>query len=172
MEIERLKANNLAKIGNRSNNNGGIHKCENMLNILSNFDENTVITVENCWKDFIIRDFALTNAGSVIECLINATLDKEKRGEYEKQWKDENPDALNGFMKWEIKACLDSHFKCTPAKGDKATLLVNCDGVSLIRKADVLGIVDKNGRLPSSGLYGNRENFMVKWLSSLLGFDE
>ena len=170
-EIARLKNCNLNKIGNRSNNNGGIHKCNYAIYLLDSLSSDTILTIEGCWGDMVIRDFCLSNSGSVVECIIKAILDRENKQEYCKAWLDSENDAKNGFNALEVKASLDSHFKCTPAQGNKTTLLVNRSGVSIIRKCDVQGCTDSKGRLPSTGLFGSRENFMVKWLEQMLGIE-
>ena len=168
-EITRLKDCNLNKIGNRSNNNGGIHKCNYAIYLLDSLDSATVLTIEGCWGDMNIRDFCLCNSGSVVECIVKAILDHNKNNEYCKAWLDSENDAKNGFMAWEVKASLDSHFKCTPAKNGKCTVLINRSGVSIIKASEVSNYTDSKGRLSASGLYGNRNNFMVNFLESALG---
>ena len=100
-EIKRLKYNNLNRIGNRSNNNGGLHKCNYMLYLLSALNGDTIITVEGCRGDMVIRDFCLTNAGSVVEAIVKAILDHEKNAEYIKAWSVAEADTINGCMEWE-----------------------------------------------------------------------
>lgn len=170
-EIERLKYNNLHRIGNRSNNNGGLHKCNYMLYLLSALNESTVLTVEGCRGDMVIRDFCLTNAGSVVEAIVKAILDHESNAEYAKAWTTAEADTINGCMEWEIKASLDSHYKATPATGNRVTVLINRSGVSVIRKKDVAECVDSKGRLPASGLFGKRNNFMIEYLEKALGIE-
>lgn len=170
-EIERLKYNNLHRIGNRSNNNGGLHKCNYMLYLLSALNGDTVITVEGCRGDMVIRDFCLCNAGSVVEAIVKAILDHESNAEYAKAWSIAEADTINGCMEWEIKASLDSHFKATPATGNRVTVLINRSGVSVIRKKDVAECVDSKGRLPATGLFGNRNNFMIAYLEKMLGIE-
>lgn len=170
-EIERLKYNNLHRIGNRSNNNGGLHKCAYMLYLLSALNGDTVITVEGCRGDGQIRDFCLTNAGSVVEAIVKAILDHESNAEYAKAWTTAEADTVNGCMEWEIKASLDSHYKATPATGNRVTVLINRSGVSVIRKKDVAECVDSKGRLPATGLFGNRNNFMIAYLEKMLGIE-
>lgn len=170
-EIERLKYNNLHRIGNRSNNNGGLHKCAYMLYLLSALNGDTVITVEGCRGDGQIRDFCLTNAGSVVEAIVKAILDHEENAEYAKAWTTAEADTVNGCMEWEIKASLDSHYKATPATGNRVTVLINRSGVSVIRKKDVAECVDSKGRLPATGLFGNRNNFMIAYLEKMLGIE-
>lgn len=170
-EIKRLKYNNLNRIGNRSNNNGGLHKCNYMLYLLSALNEDTVITVEGCRGDMQIRDFCLCNSGSVVEAIVKAILDHESNTEYAKAWSTAEADTVNGCMEWEIKASLDSHYKATPATGNRVTVLVNRSGVSVIRKKDVAECVDSKGRLPATGLFGNRNNFMVTYLEKALGIE-
>lgn len=170
-EIERLKYNNLHRIGNRSNNNGGLHKCGYMLYLLSALNGDTVITVEGCRGDGQIRDFCLTNAGSVVEAIVKAILDHESNAEYAKAWTTAEADTVNGCMEWEIKASLDSHYKATPATGNRVTVLINRSGVSVIRKKDVAECVDSKGRLPATGLFGNRNNFMIAYLEKALGIE-
>lgn len=170
-EIKRLKYNNLNRIGNRSNNNGGLHKCAYMLYLLSALNEDTVITVEGCRGDMQIRDFCLCNSGSVVEAIIKAILDHESNAEYMKAWSTAEADTVNGCMEWEIKASLDSHYKATPATGNRVTVLVNRSGVSIIRKKDVAECVDSKGRLPATGLFGNRNNFMITYIEKALGIE-
>ena len=170
-EIKRLKYNNLNRVGNRSNNNGGLHKCNYMLYLLSALNENTVITVEGCRGDMQIRDFCLCNSGSVVEAIVKAILDHESNTEYIKAWSTAEADTVNGCMEWEIKASLDSHYKATPATGNRVTVLVNRSGVSIIRKKDVAECVDSKGRLPATGLFGNRNNFMIAYLEKALGIE-
>lgn len=168
-EIKRLNFNNLNKIGNRSNNNGALHKCNYMIYLLDSLNSNTVLTVEGCWGDMAIRDFCLCNSGSVVECIVKAILNHNANNEYCKAWLDSENDAKNGFMAWEIKASLDSHFKCTPAKNGKCTVLINRSGVSIIKASEVSNYTDNKGRLSASGVYGNRNNFMVDFLENALG---
>ena len=170
-EMARLQECNLRKIGNRSNNNGGIHKCAYMLYLLDSVPAETVLTVENCRGDMDIRDFYLTNAGSIVECLVKAILDHSEKTEYAKAWLSADSDAVNGCMEWEVKASLDSHYKATPATGNRVTVLINRSGVSVIRKADVQACVDSHGRLPATGLFGKRNNFMVRFLENALGIE-
>lgn len=170
-EIKRLKYNNLNRIGNRSNNNGGLHKCNYMLYLLSALNADTVITVEGCRGDMEIRDFCLCNSGSVVEAIIKAILDHESNAEYIKAWSTAEADTVNGCMEWEIKASLDSHYKATPATGNRVTVLINRSGVSVIRKKDVAECVDSKGRLPATGLFGNRNNFMIAYLEKALGIE-
>ena len=166
-EIERLRDCNLNKIGNRSNNNGGIHKCNYMLYLLDTLNATDIVEVEGCRGDMLIRDFCLSNSGSVVECIIKAQLDKRGENYYTKSWHDTDSDTIMGFLDCEIKASLDSHFKSTPASQGKTTILVNRSGVSIIRKADI----EIGKRLPASGLFGNRENPMVKYLECMLGIE-
>lgn len=170
-EIKRLKYNNLNRIGNRSNNNGGLHKCAYMLYLLSALSEDTVITVEGCRGDMQIRDFCLCNSGSVVEAIVKAILDHESNAEYSKAWSTAEADTVNGCIEWEVKASLDSHFKSTPATGNRVTVLINRSGVSIIRKKDVAECVDSKGRLPASGLFGKRNNFMIEYLEKALGIE-
>lgn len=170
-EIKRLKYNNLNRVGNRSNNNGGLHKCNYMLYLLSALNEDTVITVEGCRGDMQIRDFCLCNSGSVVEAIVKAILDHESNAEYIKAWSTAEADTVNGCMEWEIKASLDSHYKATPATGNRVTVLINRSGVSIIRKKDVAECVDSKGRFPATGLFGNRNNFMVTYLEKALGIE-
>ena len=171
-EEARVRALNLARIGNRSNNNGQLKKCALVRYLLCALDGDTVLSVENCRGDEDIREFALTNAGSVVECIVKAVLDKGRNTEYAKAWKDDDADAMNGCVVWEVKFSGDSHYKATPAQGNRATLLINRDGVSLIRKNEVASATDSKGRLPARGLFGNRENPMVLWLAEMLGLTD
>lgn len=170
-EIRRLEYNNLNRIGNRSNNNGGLHKCRYAVYLLCSLNPDTVLTVEGCWGDMQIRDFCLTNSGSIVEAIIKAILDHESNEEYTKAWATAEADTVNGCMEWEIKASLDSHYKATPATGNRVTVLVNRSGVSVIRKKDVAECVDSKGRLPATGLFGNRNNFMITYLEKALGIE-
>lgn len=168
-EIRRLEYNNLNRVGNRSNNNGGLHKCRYAIYLLCSLNPDTILTVEGCWGDMQIRDFCLTNSGSIVEAIIKAILDHESNAEYMKAWRTAEADTVNGCMEWEIKASLDSHYKATPATGNRVTVLVNRSGVSIIRKKDVAECVDSKGRLPATGLFGNRNNFMIAYLERALG---
>jgi hypothetical protein len=170
-EVERVRYNRANKIGNASNNNAQIRKCEFVRYLLDSLPDEVVLEIENCRGDGDIRTFDLANAGSVVECIVKAHLDRVNGGEYSKAWHDDDNDAMNGCIAWEVKASLESHFLATPAQGDKATLLVNRDGVSLIRKVEVLEVVNNRGRLPAAGTYGNRNNFMVKFLEQALGLE-
>lgn len=170
-EIRRLEYNNLNRIGNRSNNNGGLHKCRYAIYLLCSLNPDTVLTVEGCWGDMQIRDFCLTNSGSIVEAIIKAILDHESNEEYVKAWATAEADTINGCMEWEIKASLDSHYKATPATGNRVTVLINRSGVSIIRKKDVAECVDSKGRLPATGLFGNRNNFMIAYLEKALGIE-
>ena len=170
-EVKRLQYNNLNRIGNRSNNNGGIHKCRYAIYLLCSLNPDTVLTVEGCRGDGQIRDFCLTNAGSVVEAIVKAILDHESNAEYAKAWTTAEADTVNGCMEWEIKASLDSHYKATPATGNRVTVLINRSGVSVIRKKDVAECVDSKGRLPASGLFGKRNNFMIEYLEKALGIE-
>ena len=170
-EIKRLEYNNLNRIGNRSNNNGGLHKCRFAIYLLCALNPDTLLTVEGCWGDMQIRDFCLTNSGSIVEAIVKAILDHESNEEYVKAWNVAEADTVNGCMKWEIKASLDSHVKSTPATGNRVTVLVNRSGVSIIRKKDVAEYVDSKGRLPATGLFGNRNNFMIEYLEKARGIE-
>lgn len=170
-EIRRLEYNNLNRIGNRSNNNGGLHKCRYAIYLLCSLNPDTLLTVEGCWGDMQIRDFCLTNSGSIVEAIIKAILDHESNAEYIKAWSTAEADTVNGCIEWEIKASLDSHYKATPATGNRVTVLINRSGVSVIRKKDVAECVDSKGRLPATGLFGNRNNFMIAYLEKALGIE-
>lgn len=170
-EIKRLEYNNLNRIGNRSNNNGGLHKCRFAIYLLCSLNPDTLLTVEGCRGDMQIRDFYLTNSGSIVEAIVKAILDHESNAEYVKAWTTAEADTINGCMEWEIKASLDSHYKATPATGNRVTVLVNRSGVSVIRKKDVAECVDSKGRLPATGLFGNRNNFMITYLEKALGIE-
>lgn len=170
-EIRRLEYNNLNRIGNRSNNNGGLHKCRYAIYLLCSLNPDTLLTVEGCWGDMQIRDFCLTNSGSIVEAIVKAILDHESNEEYTKAWATAEADTVNGCMEWEIKASLDSHYKATPATGNRVTVLINRSGVSVIRKKDVAECVDSKGRLPATGLFGNRNNFMIAYLEKALGIE-
>lgn len=170
-EYERVRYNRTHKIGNASNNNAQMKKCDFVRYLLDSLEGDVVLEIENCRGDGEIRDFALANAGSVVECIVKAHLDRVNSDKYVKAWHDDEADAINGFMAWEVKASLEAHFLATPAQGDKATLLINRDGVSLIRKCDVLAIVNGRGRLPARGVYGSRNNFMVRFLEAALGLE-
>lgn len=170
-EIRRLEYNNLNRIGNRSNNNGGLHKCRYAIYLLCSLNPDTLLTVEGCWGDMQIRDFCLTNSGSIVEAIVKAILDHESNEEYTKAWATAEADTVNGCMEWEIKASLDSHYKATPATGNRVTVLINRSGVSVIRKKDVAECVDSKGRLPATGLFGNRNNFMIAYLERALGIE-
>lgn len=170
-EIRRLEYNNLNRIGNRSNNNGGLHKCHYAIYLLCSLNPDTLLTVEGCWGDMQIRDFCLTNSGSIVEAIVKAILDHESNEEYTKAWATAEADTVNGCMEWEIKASLDSHYKATPATGNRVTVLINRSGVSVIRKKDVAECVDSKGRLPATGLFGNRNNFMIAYLEKALGIE-
>lgn len=170
-EIRRLEYNNLNRIGNRSNNNGGLHKCRYAIYLLCSLNPDTLLTVEGCWGDMQIRDFCLTNSGSIVEAIVKAILDHESNEEYTKAWATAEADTINGCMEWEIKASLDSHYKATPATGNRVTVLINRSGVSVIRKKDVAECVDSKGRLPATGLFGNRNNFMIAYLEKALGIE-
>ena len=170
-EKARVKFNRVNKIGNASNNNAQIKKCDFVQYLLDSLPDNVVLEIENCRGDNEIRDFALANAGSVVECIVKAHLDRARNGEYTKAWQDDDADAVNGCIAWEVKASLEAHYLATPAKGNKATLLINRDGVSLIKKADVQSIVNGRGRLPARGVYGSRDGFMVRFLEQALGLE-
>ena len=142
-------------------------KCEFVQDLLASVPQNTVLVVENCRGDGVIRDFALANAGSVVECLVKYHLTKAT--EIAKQWDTASKDFRNGCVDWEIKASLGAKFLATPSDKE-CTLLVNLDGVSLIRKADVLKIVNKQNRLPARGLYGKR-SMLTEFLNGAFGFD-
>lgn len=167
-ELKRVKELNLKQVGNRSNNNAQIHKCNYVIYLLDSLKSDTMLEVEGCRGDMIIRDFCLTNSGSVVECIINCILDHNEKGYYCKQWLDSQCDAKNGCIGWEIKASLDSHFKCTPAK-DRLTVLLNKSGISIIKGCDISNYTDSKGRLSANGLFGNRNNFMIDFLESALG---
>lgn len=179
-EIERVKKLYLQKSlqGMRDSNlTAQRKKCEFMQYLLNAVDGSTIITVEGCKGDGLIRDFCLTNSGSVVECIIKHLLTKATS--VEKSWKTTDTDAINGFMAWEVKASLGAKFPATPSESE-LTLLVNLDGVSLIRKSEVLNYCidkkDKNAKdgirkvLPSKGLFGKR-SFMVEYLTKALGLE-
>ena len=169
VELKRLNENNLNKIGNRSNNNGAIHKCNYVIYLLDSLASDTILSVEGCRGDMVIRDFCLSNSGSVVECIVKAILDHNKSNEYCKAWLDSENDCKNGCMAWEVKASLDSHYKCTPATNGKITVLINRSGVSIIKASEVENYTDSKGRLSASGLFGNRNNFMIDFLEKMLG---
>lgn len=170
-EIDRLEYCNLHKIGNRSNNNGGLHKCRYMLYLLDAISSDTIITVEGCRGDMDIRDFYLTNTGSVVEALVKAIFDHEQTKNYCKEFDNRKADTKNGFNELEIKASLDSHYKATPAQDNRTVCLINRSGVSIIRKTDIKNCTDSKGRLPATGLFGNRNNFIAAFLERALGIE-
>lgn len=168
-ELERVRDMRRNRIGNASNNNAQIKKCEFMLYLLCAVEDDTVITVETCRGDDELRGFALANAGSVVECLVNALMDKNAKGEYGKTWNDDNEDVMVGNVKYEVKFSGESHYLATPAKDDKPIILINRDGVSVIRKADIAEAVNARGKLPARGLFGKRNHPTVLYLENALG---
>lgn len=169
-EIERVKKLYLQKSlqGVRDSNlTAQRKKCEFMQYLLNAVDGLTVLTVEGCKGDGLIRDFCLTNSGSVVECIVKHLLTKSMS--VEKSWKTTDNDAINGCMAWEVKASLGSKYLATPSESE-LTLLVNLDGVSLIKKNEVLNYVNNKNRLSHRGLYGNR-SFMVEYLTRALGLE-
>lgn len=142
-------------------------KCEFVQTLLASVPCDVVFEIENCRGDGNIRDFDLANAGSVVECIVKYHLTKAH--EIAKTWDAASVDLYNGFIPWEIKASLGSKFLATPSQAE-CTLLVNLDGVSLIRKTEVLGLVNNKGRLPARGVFG-KQSLMIEYLNQALGFD-
>jgi len=169
-EIKRVDT--LLKQHYDSNLKAQKNKCEFVQYLLASVDENLLITVEGCRGDGVIRDFCLTNSGSVVEGLINAVVNNLQ--EVEKNWDENDKDIKQGCMKWEIKASLGAKYLATASKAE-LTLLVNLDGISLIKKADVLGICKKKGntlRLPARGTYGTDKHFIVNKLREIFAIGE
>lgn len=150
-ELERVRVMRRNREGDASNNNAQIRKCEFVLYLLCAVNEDTVIAVESCRGDGELRAFALANAGSVVECLVNALMDKERKGVYGKAFNDEDEDIKVGCVKYEIKFSGESHYLASPAKNGRPIILVNRDGVSVIRGADVASVVNARGKLPARG---------------------
>ena len=162
-EINKMLNNELARLeilrkAKDTNANKNITKINNLKKLLANFDDSVVIEVENCRGDEIIRNFALVNIGSVVECLVK--LCYTKANEMSKTW------CGIDYKHTEIKASLSANSLSTPAT-DKSTLLVNMLGVYRINKADVQMYTNKQGRLPHNKPCGKR----VEWLSKMLGYD-
>lgn len=163
-EMERLEASH------NSNDKGQYRKCEFVRYLLDSLDADTTITTETA-RGNGDRGFDLPNAGSIVECIVKAHLNKKGATALEKEWNDNEADAINGAVECEVKFSGDSHFKCTAVSGDKMVILVNRSGVSIISKKIIATCVDKQGRLPAKGLFGNRDNFMVAYLERVLGIE-
>ena len=142
-------------------------KCEFVQYLLDSVPSDVVFTIENCRGDGVIRDFLMANSGSVVECIIKYHLTKAT--DIAKTWNTNEVDTFNGCMAWEVKASCGAKFKATPSNKE-LTLLVNLDGVSLIKKSEVLNYVNAQNRLSHRGLYGKR-SFMVEYLTRALGLE-
>lgn len=144
--------------------------------LLCSLHGDTVLTIEGCRGDYgDRRSFGYVNAGSVVECIVKAILDHENRPDYVKAWQHDEVDAVQGCVEWEVKATLSHASQSTKPDGKRAVLLINQDGVSLIKKVDVfkhLHITSTKAYYDVKGLYGNRENFMVKYLEKMLGLED
>jgi hypothetical protein len=164
------EADSLAEIAKKdSNKRKQVNKCRFVQYLLDSLPSNVMITTEGCWKDGIIREGQLSNAGSVIECIVKYHL--KHTDSVCKAWTDDEADAMQGCMAWEVKYSVNCKFKSTPAK-EALTLHVNPDGISLIKKADVMSIADSKGKLPWYGIYGNRNHPWLQRLTEAMGLEE
>lgn len=152
-----------------SNKRKQINKCRFVQYLLDSMPESVVITVEGCWGDGVIRSGCLANAGSVVECIVKYHLTHTES--VCKAWASEQADATQGCMPWEVKFSANCKYLATPSP-KALTLLVNADGISLIRKAEVLSLVDKKGKLPCKGIYGNRNNPWLQRLAEAMGMED
>ena len=168
--FERERQNAIERNAKKSNSNdkAQANKCEFIQYLLDSVPQDIMVTVEGCWGDGVKRDFNLANSGSVVECIIKYHLTKAR--DLAKTWNKEDSDVLNGCVAWEVKASCGAKFLATPSK-EELTLLVNLDGVSLIKKSRVLEYVNSKNRLPARGVFGNR-SFMVEYLENALGLEE
>lgn len=168
--FERERKNALDRNAKKRNSNdkAQANKCEFVQYLLDSVPQDIVLTVEGCWGDGIKRDFNLANAGSVVECIVKYHLTKAE--DIAKTWNKDDRDVLNGCIGWEVKASCGAKFLATPSKSE-LTLLINLDGVSLIKKSRVLDYVNNSNRLPARGVFGNR-SFMVEYLEKALGLEE
>jgi TPP-dependent trihydroxycyclohexane-1,2-dione (THcHDO) dehydratase len=142
-------------------------KCEFVQYLLESVPTDVVFTIESCRGDGSIRENAMANSGSVVECIVKYHLTKST--DIVKTWNSEEVDTRSGCMAWEVKASCGAKFLATPSEKE-LTLLVNLDGVSLIKKSEVLNYVNSKKRLPARGKYGNR-SFMVEYLEKMLGLE-
>lgn len=164
------EAESLADIAKKdSNKRKQVNKCRFVQYLLDSMPENVVITVEGCWGDGVIRQGCLANAGSVVECIVKYHLHNTES--VCKAWQESEHDTTQGCMPWEVKFSANCKFLATPSP-KALTLLVNADGISLIKKAEVLGLVDKKGKLPCKGVYGNRNNPFLQRLAESMGMED
>lgn len=152
-----------------SNKRKQINKCRFVQYLLCTMPEEVQITVEGCWGDGVIRSGCLANAGSVVECIVKYHLTHTES--VCKAWANEQADATQGCMPWEVKFSANCKYLATPSP-KALTLLVNADGISLIKKAEVLSLVDKKGKLPCKGIYGNRNNPWLQRLAEAMGMED
>ena len=136
-----------------------------ILDRLVNVPEDVVFELEGCRGDY--KDF-FPNAGSVIECAVKYFATGRKFNRISKS-ELYSKDMTMGCIDWEIKASVSPAHLSTPSK-DELTLLVNRDGAYLIRKADTLKYVNKNGRLPFHGTH--IKAYKPEWLNKALGYAE
>lgn len=167
-EDERKNAIEKYSVKRDSNLTAQRKKCEFVQYLLDSVPSSVVFMVEGCRGDGIIRDGQLANSGSVVECIVKYHLTKAV--DIAKSWDKASVDTFNGCIPWEVKASLGSKFLATPSASE-LTLLVNLDGVSLIKKTDTLNCVNNKGRLPARGQFGNR-SFMVEYLEKMLGLED
>lgn len=168
--FERERKNALDRNARKSNSNdkAQANKCEFVQYLLDSVPQDIMLTVEGCRGDGIVRSFNLANAGSVVECIVKYHLTKAR--DIAKTWNKDDRDVLSGCIGWEVKASCGAKFLATPSKSE-LTLLINLDGVSLIKKSRVLDYVNNANRLPARGVFGNR-SFMVEYLEKALGLEE
>lgn len=170
-EYKRAQYCRLNNIGNKSNNNGIMRKCDFMMYLLDAVSDDVTFTIEGCWGDSNIRNFKLPNSGSVIEVIVKALLDKGASKHYTKQFDNMRADARVGCIDFEVKAVPDSQSKNTAPDGTRPVLLVNCAGVSVIAKDAIAECADARGRFKSNCVYGKRNHPTVVYLEAMLGIE-
>lgn len=136
-----------------------------LLDRLTNVPENVVFELEGCRGD--CGDF-FPNVGTAVECAVKYFATGRKFNRISKS-ELYSKDMTMGCIDWEIKTSASPKSLATPSKKE-LTLLVNKDGAYLIRKADVLGYVNKQGRLPFNG--SGITAYKPDWLNKALGYAE
>lgn len=160
------RKNNLKLMGIKDTNaSNDKTRVEFILARLENVPEDVKFSVEGCRGDMVGEFFP--NAGSLIECIVKYFLAGGKCKDISKSDMYDY-DAQLGWAKFEIKSSVSPKHLATPSNVE-TTILVNKDGVYEIKKADVLGYVNKQGRLPYNGKHINA--YKPEWLNKALGYE-
>lgn len=106
------------------------------------------------------------NAGVLAEMIVKHHMQKNATDK-ELSLSSCDYDAKQGFLKIEIKLCVNGMCYNTPIKKAMSVILVASDGVYFIKKEEIEEVVNEKGKLPYKEWEGARH---IDWLEKKLGY--